>query len=145
MRALVQRVAQASVTSEGVLVGEIGDGLCVLLGITSTDTELLADKMAERIFNVRIIDDADGVMNLSVAQTSKAVLLVSQFTLYGDTNGGRRPSWMAAARPEQAEPLVDRVVASLRRLGATVETGRFRTSMQVSLVNDGPVTVMIEL
>lgn len=141
----MQRVAQASVTSEGVLVGEIGDGLCVLLGITSTDTELLADKMAERIFNVRIIDDADGVMNLSVAQTSKAVLLVSQFTLYGDTNGGRRPSWMAAARPEQAEPLVDRVVASLRRLGATVETGRFRTSMQVSLVNDGPVTVMIEL
>lgn len=132
-------------TSEGVLVGEIGDGLCVLLGITSTDTELLADKMAERIFNVRIIDDADGVMNLSVAQTSKAVLLVSQFTLYGDTNGGRRPSWMAAARPEQAEPLVDRVAASLRRLGATVETGRFRTSMQVSLVNDGPVTVMIEL
>lgn len=141
----MQRVAQASVTSEGVLVGEIGDGLCVLLGITSTDTELLADKMAERIFNVRIIDDADGVMNLSVAQTSKAVLLVSQFTLYGDTNGGRRPSWMAAARPEQAEPLVDRVAASLRRLGATVETGRFRTSMQVSLVNDGPVTVMIEL
>ena len=132
-------------TSEGVLVGEIGDGLCVLLGITSTDTELLADKMAERIFNLRIIDDADGVMNLSVAQTSKAVLLVSQFTLYGDTNGGRRPSWMAAARPEQAEPLVDRVAASLRRLGATVETGRFRTSMQVSLVNDGPVTVMIEL
>ena len=128
-----------------MLVGEIGDGLCVLLGITSTDTELLADKMAERIFNVRIIDDADGVMNLSVAQTSKAVLLVSQFTLYGDTNGGRRPSWMAAARPEQAEPLVDRVAASLRRLGATVETGRFRTSMQVSLVNDGPVTVMIEL
>jgi D-aminoacyl-tRNA deacylase len=145
MRALVQRVAQASVTSDGVPVGEIGCGLCVLLGVTHTDTEAMADKMAERIFNLRIIDDDNGVMNLSVAQTTKAVLLVSQFTLYGDTNGGRRPSWIAAARPEQAEPLVERVVASLVKLGASVETGRFRTDMQVSLVNDGPVTVMIEL
>jgi D-aminoacyl-tRNA deacylase len=145
MRALVQRVAQASVTSEGVPVGEIGPGLCVLLGVTHTDTEAMADKMAERIFNLRIIDDDNGVMNLSVAQTTKAVLLVSQFTLYGDTNGGRRPSWIAAARPEQAEPLVGRVVASLVKLGASVETGRFRTGMQVSLINDGPVTVMIEL
>jgi D-aminoacyl-tRNA deacylase len=145
MRALVQRVAQASVTSEGVPVGEIGPGLCVLLGVTHTDTEAMADKMAERIFNLRIIDDDNGVMNLSVAQTTKAVLLVSQFTLYGDTNGGRRPSWIAAARPEQAEPLVGRVVASLVKLGASVETGRFRTDMQVSLINDGPVTVMIEL
>jgi D-aminoacyl-tRNA deacylase len=145
MRALVQRVAQASVTSEGVPVGEIGSGLCVLLGVTHTDSEAMADKMAERIFNLRIIDDDNGVMNLSVAQTTKAVLLVSQFTLYGDTNGGRRPSWIAAARPERAEPLVERVVASLVKLGASVETGRFRTDMQVSLVNDGPVTVMIEL
>jgi D-aminoacyl-tRNA deacylase len=145
MRALVQRVTQASVTSEGVPVGEIGPGLCVLLGVTHSDTEAMADKMAERIFNLRIIDDEHGVMNLSVAQTTKAVLLVSQFTLYGDTNGGRRPSWIAAARPEQAEPLVERVVASLGKLGASVETGRFRTNMQVSLVNDGPVTVMIEL
>jgi D-aminoacyl-tRNA deacylase len=145
MRALVQRVTHASVTSEGVPVGEIGLGLCVLLGVTHSDTEAMADKMAERIFNLRIIDDEHGVMNLSVAQTTKAVLLVSQFTLYGDTNGGRRPSWIAAARPEQAEPLVERVVASLGKLGASVETGRFRTNMQVSLVNDGPVTVMIEL
>jgi D-aminoacyl-tRNA deacylase len=145
MRALVQRVAQASVTSEGELVGEIGPGLCVLLGVTHTDTEPMADKMAERIYNLRIIDDDNGVMNLSVAQTSKAVLLVSQFTLYGDTNGGRRPSWIAAARPEYAEPLVERVAAALVKLGASVETGRFRTNMQVSLVNDGPVTVMIEL
>ena len=145
MRALVQRVEQASVTSERVLVGSIESGLCVLLGVTHTDTEAMADKMAERIFNLRIIDDDNGVMNLSVAQTTKAVLLVSQFTLYGDTNGGRRPSWIAAARPEQAEPLVERVVLSLGKLGASVETGRFRTNMQVSLVNDGPVTVMIEL
>jgi D-aminoacyl-tRNA deacylase len=145
MRALVQRVTQASVTSEGVLVGDIGPGLCVLLGVTHTDTEAIAIKMAERIYNLRIIDDDNGVMNLSVAQTSKAVLLVSQFTLYGDTNGGRRPSWIAAARPEYAEPLVERVAASLVALGASVETGRFRTNMQVSLVNDGPVTVMIEL
>jgi D-aminoacyl-tRNA deacylase len=145
MRALVQRVTQASVTSDGVLVGDIGPGLCVLLGVTHSDTETMADKMAERIYNLRIIDDDNGVMNLSVAQTSKAVLLVSQFTLYGDTNGGRRPSWIAAARPEYAEPLVERVAASLVRLGASVETGRFRTDMQVSLVNDGPVTVMIEL
>ena len=145
MRALVQRVERASVTSEGELVGVIEAGLCVLLGVTHTDTESLADKMAERIFHLRIIDDDNGVMNLSVAQTTKAVLLVSQFTLYGDTTGGRRPSWIAAARPEQAEPLVERVVVSLRALGASVETGRFRTDMQVSLVNDGPVTVMIEL
>jgi D-aminoacyl-tRNA deacylase len=145
MRALVQRVAQASVTSEGVLVGEIGAGLCVLLGVTHTDTPAIASKMAERIYNLRVIDDADGVMNLSVGQTSKAVLLVSQFTLYGDTTGGRRPSWIAAARPEYAEPLVERVAAALIILGASVETGRFRTNMQVSLVNDGPVTVMIEL
>ncbi len=145
MRALVQRVTQASVTSNGVLAGEIGPGLCVLVGATHTDTEALADKMAHRIFNLRIIDDDNGVMNLSVAQTTKAVLVVSQFTLYGDTDGGRRPSWIAAARPEHAEPLVERVVASLRTLGASVETGRFRTDMKVSLVNDGPVTVMIDL
>jgi D-aminoacyl-tRNA deacylase len=145
MRALVQRVTQASVTSNGVLAGEIGPGLCVLLGVTHTDTEALADKMAHRIFNLRVIDDNDGVMNLSVAQTTKAVLVVSQFTLYGDTDGGRRPSWIAAARPEHAEPLVERVVASLGTLGALVETGRFRTDMKVSLVNDGPVTVMIDL
>lgn len=141
----MQRVTQASVTSNGVLAGEIGPGLCVLVGATHTDTEALADKMAHRIFNLRIIDDDNGVMNLSVAQTTKAVLVVSQFTLYGDTDGGRRPSWIAAARPEHAEPLVERVVASLRTLGASVETGRFRTDMKVSLVNDGPVTVMIDL
>ena len=99
---------------------------------------------ADKIWNLRIIDDAEGVMNRSVADTSRQVLIVSQFTLYADTNGGRRPSYVAAARPEQAEPLVEHVVEELRRLGATVATGRFRTEMHVSLVNDGPVTVLIE-
>ena len=145
VRALVQRVESARVTSEGILVGEIGVGLCVLVGVTHSDTDAIADKMAARIFHLRIVDDDDGVMNLSVAQTSRCVLVVSQFTLYGDTTAGRRPSWIAAARPEQAEPLVDRLAMGLRLLGATVQTGRFRTNMQVSLVNDGPVTVMIEL
>lgn len=102
-------------------------------------------KMAEKLWNLRIMDDADGVMNLSVASTSGALLLVSQFTLYGDTRKGRRPSWIDAARPEQAEPLFNALTEALRDLGATVETGRFQTDMQVGLVNDGPATVMIEL
>jgi len=126
-------------------VGEIGAGLVVLVGVTHTDTEATARKMAEKIWNLRIMDDADGVMNLSVADTTREVLVVSQFTLYGDTNAGRRPSWIAAARPEHAEPLVTKVVDELRRLGATVATGRFRTYMNVSLVNDGPSTVLLEI
>ncbi|MEY4361886.1 MAG: hypothetical protein RL391_1192 [Actinomycetota bacterium] len=149
MRALVQRVESASVDStvESTTsrVGEIGPGLVVLLGVTHSDDERTADKMADKIWNLRIIDDADGVMNLAVKDTTKSVLVVSQFTLYGDTNSGRRPSWIAAARPEVAEPLVQRVVDALRALGATVQTGRFRTSMKVALVNDGPTTVMIEI
>ena len=126
-------------------VGEIGAGLAVLLGVTHEDTEATARKVADKIWNLRIMDDADGVMNLSVADTTREVLLVSQFTLYGDTNAGRRPSWIAAARPEHAEPLVTKVVDELRRLGATVATGRFRTYMSVSIVNDGPSTVMIDV
>jgi len=104
-----------------------------------------ADKMADKLWNLRVMDDEDGVMNRSLAETTGEVLVVSQFTLYGDTAKGRRPSWIAAARPEQAEPLVDAVVARLRSLGATVATGRFRAHMQVELVNDGPSTVLIEL
>jgi D-aminoacyl-tRNA deacylase len=144
MRALVQRVARASVTSEGVEVGVIGAGLCVLVGVTHTDAEQHAKKLASRLWNLRIFDDADGVMNRSVVDTSGEVLVVSQFTLYGDTGGGRRPSWSGAARPEHAEPLIEVLVEELRRLGAVVATGRFRTNMQVSLVNDGPVTVLLE-
>ena len=145
MRALVQRVREASVTVDGEVVGQIGAGLCVLVGVTHDDGELQARALADKIWNVRLMDDADGVMNRSVADTTKTVLVVSQFTLYGDTSRGRRPSWIAAARPEHAEPLVDLVVARLRQLGATVATGRFRADMQVALVNDGPVTIMLEL
>ena len=149
MRALVQRVDQASVDStvDGVTtrVGEIGPGLLVLVGVTHTDTEQSATKLADKIWNLRIMSDVDGVMNLSVADTTQNVLVVSQFTLYGDTNSGRRPSWIEAAKPEIAEPLVTKVIEELRRLGAHVETGRFRTDMKVALVNDGPVTVTINV
>ena len=149
MRALVQRVDRASVDStvDGVTarVGEIGPGLLVLVGVTHTDTEQSATKLADKIWNLRIMSDVDGVMNLSVADTTQNVLVVSQFTLYGDTNSGRRPSWIEAAKPEMAEPLVTKVIEELRRLGAHVETSRFRTEMKVALVNDGPVTVTINV
>lgn len=145
MRGLVQRVARAKVTVDGEVTGEIGAGLCVLVGVTHDDTDAVARKMAERIWHLRVMDDEAGVMNRSVADTTRQVLVVSQFTLYGDTSAGRRPSWIRAARPEHAEPLVDAVVGHLRTLGATVGTGRFRTTMQVELVNDGPTTVLLEL
>lgn len=129
MRAIVQRVNQASVDStvDGVTtrVGEIGQGLMVLVGVTHADTEQSAVKLADKIWNLRIMSDGEGVMNLSVADTTRNVLIVSQFTLYGDASGGRRPSWIAAAKPEVAEPLVTKVIEELRRLGAHVETGRF--------------------
>jgi D-aminoacyl-tRNA deacylase len=149
VKGLVQRVTRASVVvrvdGAETTTGAIGPGLLVLLGITHDDTDAKATKMAARLWNLRIIDDDNGVMNRSVADSGGEILVVSQFTLYGDTSGGRRPSWIAAARPEVAEPLVERVVAELRLLGATVATGRFRTDMQVELVNDGPVTVMVDL
>lgn len=145
MRSLVQRCSEAWVTSEGVEVGRIDGGLCCLVGVTHDDDEAVAKKMADKLWNLRIFDDADGVMNLSVAETTQSLLLVSQFTLYGDARKGRRPSWINAARPEHAEPLFTALVAALRDLGATVETGRFRTNMQVGLVNDGPATLLVEL
>lgn len=150
MRALVQRVTSAAVTVGGEEVGRIGAGLCVLVGVTHADTATQADQLADKIWFLRILDDADGVMNLALADRPTAglpaeVLVVSQFTLYGDTRKGRRPSWIEAARPEHAEPLIDRVVARLERLGASVATGRFRTEMQVALVNDGPVTLQLEV
>ena len=145
MRALVQRVSRAKVTVDGEIVGEIGAGLCVLVGVTHSDDDATARKVAERIVNLRVLADDDGVMNRSVADVGAEVLVVSQFTLYGDTSKGRRPSWLAAAPPEFAEPLVDAVVTALRELGTTVATGRFRTTMAVELVNDGPVTVLLEL
>ncbi|HWL45516.1 MAG TPA: D-aminoacyl-tRNA deacylase [Ilumatobacter sp.] len=146
MRALVQRVGSASVTVAGEQVGAIGPGLCALVGVTHTDTEAQADQLADKLWYLRVLPDADGVMNLALADSpSPEVLVVSQFTLYGDTRKGRRPSWIAAARPEHAEPLVERVAERLRSHGATVATGRFRTDMQVTLVNDGPVTLMLEV
>jgi D-tyrosyl-tRNA(Tyr) deacylase len=145
VRAVVQRVSRASVAVDGEVVGAIGPGLCVFVGVTHVDDDMSARRLAEKVWNLRVMADAAGVMNRSLADTSRAVLVVSQFTLYGDTSGGRRPSWIAAARPEQAEPLVDAVAMRLSELGADVATGRFRTEMAVELVNDGPVTVLLEI
>ncbi len=129
---------------DGETVGEIGTGLCVLVGVTHDDDESNARKLAEKLWHLRCFDDADGVMNVSAADAGHPLLVISQFTLYGDTRKGRRPSWIAAARPEHAEPLVEAVVTALRDLGAEVATGRFGADMQVELVNDGPVTLLVE-
>ena len=145
MRAVVQRVSEARVSVGDEVVGEIGAGLCVLVGVTHDDTSAEARALAAKVWHLRVMDDDAGVMNRSVADTTGEVLVVSQFTLYGDTSRGRRPSWIAAARPEQAEPLVRAVVDELRRLGATVATGRFRAEMAVALVNDGPVTLVLDV
>ncbi len=144
MRAVVQRVTEARVRVDGEVVGEIGTGLCVLLGATHDDTVATAHAMARKLWHLRIFADDAGAMNLPVADVGGAVLVVSQFTLYGDTSRGRRPSWVAAAPGPVAEPLVDEVVAELGRLGATVATGRFGAHMLVDLVNDGPVTLVVE-
>ncbi len=145
MRAVVQRVTRADVTVDGEVVGAIGPGLCVLVGVTHDDTHAHAEKLASKLFHLRVFDDDAGVMNRSLADAGGAALVVSQFTLYGDTSRGRRPSWVAAARPEHAEPLVDAVVGGLRGLGAEVATGRFRADMRVALVNDGPVTLVLDV
>jgi D-tyrosyl-tRNA(Tyr) deacylase len=145
MRAVVQRVTSASVTVGAEVVGAIDAGLCVLVGVTQADDEAAATKLADKLWHLRILDDDAGVMNRSAADAGAPVLVVSQFTLYGDTSKGRRPSWLAAAPPGQAEPLVAAVVGRLRELGARVETGRFRTDMAVALVNDGPVTLIVEV
>ena len=145
MRALVQRVTRAAVRVDGETVGEIGAGLCVLVGVTHDDTAADAAKLAAKVHGLRVFDDGDGAMNRSLAETGGAALVVSQFTLYGDTRKGRRPSWGDAAPPEQAEPLIAAFVRQLADLGTPVETGRFRADMAVELVNDGPVTLMIEV
>jgi D-aminoacyl-tRNA deacylase len=145
MRAVVQRVTHARVLVDGSVVGEIGPGLCVLVGVTHDDDASRAQRLAEKLWHLRIFDDADGTMNVSAADAGLAVLVVSQFTLYGDTRRGRRPSWAAAAPPEQAEGLVDAFAQALRDLGAPVATGQFAARMQVELVNDGPVTLLIEI
>jgi D-aminoacyl-tRNA deacylase len=145
MRALVQRVTGARVRVGDEVVGEIGPGLCVLVGVTHDDGGDAARKLADKVWNLRVFDDAGGVMNVPLAEAGGQALVVSQFTLYGDTRRGRRPSWVAAAAPLVAEPLVDAFVAALRDLGATVATGRFGAEMQVELVNDGPVTLLLEV
>jgi len=141
----VQRVRHASVTVDGEVVGAIGEGVLALVGVTHDDDEATAAKLAAKIANLRIFDDDAGDMNRSLLDTGGEALVVSQFTLYGDTRKGRRPSYIAAARPEQAEPLVEAVVAELRRLGPKVATGRFRAEMDVELLNDGPVTLLLDV
>jgi D-aminoacyl-tRNA deacylase len=143
MRAVVQRVAEAAVTVDGATVGLIGPGLVVLLGVGHDDDPAMAAAMAGKVARLRIFEDEAGQMNRSVLDTGGAVLAVSQFTLLGDTRKGNRPSFIAAARPEVAEPLYERFVAALRELGVEVATGRFRTAMRVALVNDGPVTIIL--
>ncbi len=144
MRAVVQRVIRGRVTVDGRLIGQIGSGLVVLLGIAKDDTEAEADYLASKIVALRIFDDAAGKMNLSVKDVEGGLLVVSQFTLYGDVRRGLRPSWSAAASPEIAEPLYDYFVESSRKLIQLVETGSFRAMMEVELVNDGPVTLILE-
>jgi D-tyrosyl-tRNA(Tyr) deacylase len=144
MRAVIQRVTRASVTIDGQIVGEIGNGLVVLLGIARDDTRQDADYLAPKIIALRIFDDAEGRMNLSVKDIDGGLLVVSQFTLYGDVRRGLRPSWSDAAPPEIAEPLYDYFVESSRKLLGRVETGSFRKMMQVELVNDGPVTILLD-
>ena len=145
MRALVQRVSRASVTVGEEVTGSIGAGLCVLVGVTHADRPDEARALAAKVWHLRVFEGDDGRMDLPVGEVGGEVLVVSQFTLYGDTRKGRRPSWVQAAAPEHAEPLIDQVCDELRALGATVATGRFRADMAVELVNDGPVTLLIEV
>ena len=144
MRAVVQRVTRGKVTVDGEVTGEIKQGLVVLLGIARDDTKEDADYLAPKIIALRIFDDADGRMNVSVKDLDGGLLIVSQFTLYGDVRRGLRPSWSDAAAPEIAEPLYDYFVESARKLLGRVETGSFRKMMQVELVNDGPVTILLD-
>lgn len=144
MRAVVQRVSSASVAVDGQVVGEIGLGLLVLLGVSANDVEGDADYLAGKIAGLRIFDDQDGKMNRSVQDVGGAVLAVSQFTLYGDVRRGKRPSFDDAARPERARELYESFVAQIRQCGLRCETGRFQAMMSVSLVNQGPVTVLLD-
>src|ERR1051325_2302626 len=144
MRAVVQRVTRASVTVEEEVVGEIENGLVVLLGVARDDTRNDADYLAAKIVALRIFDDAEGRMNVSVKDIDGGLLIVSQFTLYGDVRRGLRPSWSDAAAPEIAELLYDSFVESSQKRHGRVETGSFRKTMQVELVNDGPVTILLD-
>ena len=144
MRAVVQRVTRASITVEAETVGEIGRGLVVLLGVARDDSEKDAEYLAEKVGSLRVFDDSEGRMNLSVTDVSGGLLVISQFTLYGDVRRGLRPSWIEAAGPEVAEPLYESFVRRAKAYVDEVATGRFRSMMQVELVNDGPVTILVD-
>ena len=144
MRAVVQRVSRCRVTVDGKTVGEIGPGLLVLLGVGKTDSEASADYLVDKIVGLRVFEDDAGKMNLSVLDKGGQVLVVSQFTLYGDVRRGKRPSFDAAARPEEARRLYEYFVEQLRAAGLRCETGEFQAMMDVELVNDGPVTIMVD-
>lgn len=144
MRAVVQRVTRACVRVEGEVVGSIGRGLAVLVGVKQDDAPAAAQYIAEKIANLRVFDDADGRMELSAIETAGEVLVVSQFTLYGDVRKGRRPSYVQAARGEHAEALYEAVCSRLREMELTVATGRFGAEMEVELVGDGPVTILLD-
>lgn len=144
MKLVVQRVTRGSVSVSGEVVGAIDRGLVVLVGVRGGDTGDQADWLADKTARLRIFEDDAGKLNLSVLDVGGAVLAVSQFTLYGDATGGNRPSFIEAARPEDAEPLISRYIERLRSLGVPTETGRFRAEMQVVIHNDGPVTILLE-
>jgi D-tyrosyl-tRNA(Tyr) deacylase len=144
VRAVIQRVTRARVTTGAQVVGEIETGVLVLLGVSRMDHPEAAQYLAEKIANLRIFNDDAGKMNRSLLEIGGAALVVSQFTLYADTRGGRRPSYIQAAPPEQASPLYEEFVASLRSLGVPVKTGVFQAHMSVELINDGPVTILVD-
>jgi len=144
VRAVVQRVTEARVTVDGEVVGAIGRGLCVLVGVGATDTERDADALSRKVIGLRVFEDADGRFARSVGEVGGALLVVSQFTLFADTSRGRRPSFTGAAPPERAEALYERFVAQARGGPVPVATGRFRARMAVALVNDGPVTLVLD-
>ncbi len=144
MRAVLQRVSRAQVTVDGRVTGEIGAGLMILLGVGKEDTSAVAASLAEKTVNLRIFEDAQEKMNLSLLDVKGAALVVSQFTLYGDARGQRRPSFMAAAPPDLAKRLYEEYCGSLRQLGITVATGIFQAMMSVELVNEGPVTILLD-
>ncbi len=144
MRAVLQRVSQASVEVKGKIIAEIGQGLLILLGISPEDDPEVAAHLAGKTAQLRIFEDADEKMNLSLLDISGEALVVSQFTLYADTSRGRRPSFIGAAQPDQAAPLVMAFAEQLKKIGVPVQTGEFGADMKVSLVNDGPVTIILE-
>jgi D-tyrosyl-tRNA(Tyr) deacylase len=144
MRAVVQRVSRAKVSVEGVVVGAIEAGLCALIGVGKNDDRAHAAALAEKVVGLRIFEDAEGKMNHSLGEHGGALLAISQFTLFGDTRKGRRPSFSGALPPAAAEPLFEHFCEACRALGVQVETGRFRTQMRVELVNEGPVTLLID-